>query len=192
MIYSHENLTLNVSTTNPDWIEFMGETTLTLTSDFVAELIENCCAFVEFFLHYEMEELFGELDQDEDLMIDHFKKLNENVEVRNADAIIAVYEYALMEENRQFNFDVETENVSWVIHDTLHAIHDASGCTIYVESSIEKERILKSLEITKEQFPNEVPDYEFLEKLEEEFYSRFKERICLEDFKYFEDYEEDY
>ena len=191
MTYTHENITLNVTTLNPQWVDMMGETTLTLDNDFVAELIENSCTFNEFFMSYQMEELKEELEEDEDAIIEYFKDLNETVEVTNADAIIAVYEYCLDEDEREFNLDVETENVSWVIHDMLHAIHDASGCTIYVESAIERERILKSLEITKEQFPNEVPDYEFLEKLETEFHTRFKEHLDLEEFKMF-GYEEEY
>ena len=163
MNYTHKNITVNVSTLNPDWVDLMGETTLTLSSDFVAELIENCCSFSEFFLQYQMEELYSELNEDNDEVAIYFKELNEDVPVTNADAIIAVYEYCLDNQDRQFNFDVETENVSWVIHDILHAIHDASGCTIYVGSDIETARILKSLEITREQFPIEVPGCEFLE-----------------------------
>ena len=190
MTYSHENITLNVTTLNPQWVDMMGETTLTLNSEFVAELIENSCTFTEFFLGFECYELKEEFEDDEDAIINHFNFLNEKVEVRNADAIIAVYEYCL-NEKRQFNFDVETENVSWVIHDILHAIHDAAGCTIYVASDIERERILKSLEITQEQFPNEVPNWEFLDNLESEFYNRFNQSLCLEEFKHSE-YEEEY
>jgi len=191
MIYTHENITANVSTLNPQWVDMTGETTLTATSDFVAELVENCCSFVEFFLHFQMEELYSELDEDTDEIAKHFRELDGDVEVSNADAIIAVYEYCLDNPDRQFNFDVTTENVSWVIHDILHAIHDASGCTIYVASSIERERILKSLEITREQFPNAMPDYNFLEKLEDEFHTRFSEYLDLEEFKYPE-YEDEY
>ncbi len=186
MTYTHENLTLNVTTLNPDYIDYMGETVLTLDSDFVAELVENCCAFVEFFLQYQYEELWDELDRDEDAIIKHFKDLNESVEITNSDAIIAVYEYCLYED-RNFSLDVSTENISWAIHDTLHAIHDTSGCTIYVESSIEKERILKSLEITKDLFPNQMPNWDFLDNLENEYHSRFNERIDLEEFKQYED-----
>ena len=189
MIYTHENITLNVSTLN--YVDMMGETVLNLDSSLVAELIENSCNFSEWFLQFECDELYAELEEDEDAIIKYFTELDEVVEVRNADAIIAVYEYCLDEDERQFNLDVETENVSWVIHDMLHAIHDASGCTIYVESAIERERILKSLEITKEQFPNEVPNYEFLEKLETEFHTRFKEYLDLDEFKYDYEYEEE-
>ncbi len=173
MIYKYKNLTVNVTTMNPNWVENTGETVMTLPCAFIIELIEYSCNFAEFFLHY--EEDFDNIDE----AITFFKNLNEDVEVRNPDAIISVYEYCLDNEDREFNFDVETENISWVIHDILHAIHDAGGCTIYVASEIEKERILKSLEITKEQFPNELPDYEFLENLETSFYDRFKEHIYI-------------
>ncbi len=186
MTYSYENITLNVSNLND--INFTGDTELTLQSNFVAELIENACTFSRFFLEFQMEDLYYELEQDEDLIINHFKNLNEEIIVTNADAIIAVYEYCL-NEDKEFIFDVETENVSWVIHDILHAVHDAAGCTIYVESEIEKERIIKSLEITKEQFPNELPDFMFLEDLERQFYERFKTHLNLDDFK---EFEEDY
>lgn len=193
-IYNYKNITVNVKTLNPQWVDHTGETTMTLSSKFVAELIENSCNFTEFFLKFEQEELFSELEEDEDRVIEHFKNLCESVEVRHADAIIGVYEYALDNQDRNFTFDVETENISWTIHDILHAVHDAGGCTIYVASEIERERILKSLEITKEQFPNELPDFTFLENLESEFYGRFKENLDLDEFKYSEeDYlEEDY
>ena len=189
-VYTHENITLNVSTINPQWVDHTGDTTLILDSSFVAELIENCCTFNKFFVQYQIEELYLEFEEDEDQLIKHFKELNEKVNVTNADAIIAVYEYCL-DQDKKFEFDVETENISWVIHDILHAIHDAAGCTIYVASEIERDRIVTSLEITKEQFPEELPDFMFLENLETEFYNRFKTQLCLEDFKYNE-FEEDY
>jgi hypothetical protein len=184
MTYTHENLTLNVSTVT--YNDFMGEGALSLNSNFVSELVENCCTFNEFFLSYQEEEFYNEVDQDTDVIARYYAEIDETIEVTNSDAIIAVFEYCLSED-KQFSLDISTENISWVIHDVLHAIHDAAGCTIYVESEIEKQRILTSLEITKKQFPNEMPNWEFLDNLEAEFYNRFKDRLCLEDFKNFED-----
>tara|TARA_R110002049_G_scaffold960_1_gene6958 strand:- start:707 stop:1279 length:573 start_codon:yes stop_codon:yes gene_type:complete len=187
-IYNHKNITTNVTTIKPEWVGYKGETRMTLKSDFVAELIENSCMFQEFFVGYDCDCHENFDSQDEEETLNYFKNLNEEVIVNNADAIIAVYEYALDNSERQFSLDVETENISWVIHDILHAVKDASGCTIYVESSVEAQRIMKSLEITKEQFPNELPDYTFLSELEEEFYNRFKTRLDLEEFKEMEEY----
>lgn len=186
--YNYKNISVNVTTLNPDWVDQMGETVLKLDSDFVAELIENSCTFGEFYLRYDIKELFiDEFEEDEDKAAEHFRNLNKTIEIGNADAIIAVYEYCLSEEDREFQFEAETENISWVIHDILHAVHDAAGCTIYVASAVERERILKSLTITKEKFPNHMPDFLFLENLENEFYSRFKEGLDLDEFKYTEE-----
>ena len=185
MRYTYKNINVDVETLNPNHIDQTGETIMTIKSTFVSELIENCCSFCEFFLHYQMEKLFNELDRDTEKAKLYFDNLNEDVEINSADAIIAVYEYALQEEKKEFIFEVSTENISWIIHDILHARHDAAGCTIYVEADIEKERILESLSITKDLFPSEVPSYSFLENLENEFYERFGNHLNLEKFKEF-------
>lgn len=191
--YNYENINLEVTTADPFYVDFTGETTLTLESDFVSELIENSCAFFEFFMTVQEEELYSELEEDIDKIAEHFKNLQEDVDVRNADAIIAVYEYALENNDKEYTFKVETENISWAIHDMLHAKHDLAGCTIYVASEVEKERIIESLTITKEKFPHLMPDYDFLENLENEFSGRFRTTLDLEEFKYLEEdyYSED-
>lgn len=184
-IYKYKNITLNYS--NLSWSDITGDTCLTLDSNFVAELVENSCNFNEFFMGYQMEELKDELNEDEELIIKHFKELDGDIEVINADAIISVYEYCL-EQDKEYSFDVESENISWIIHDLLHAEHDVAGCTIYVAADIEKDRIITSLEITRENFPELMPDYNFLENLESEFHNRFNQHLDLEEFKYLEEY----
>jgi hypothetical protein len=186
-IYKHKNITLNLSVLS--YADITGDTVLTLHSSLVAELIENHCSFVKFYLKYDAEELFSELEEDESAAAKHFLNLDEDIEVRNADAIISVYEYALGEDEREFTFNVESENISWPIHDLLHAVHDAAGCTIYVAADAERARIVESLEIVRDNFPNQMPDFEFLENLETEFHQRFKQHLGLEEFKYLEEYE---
>ena len=185
-LYKYKNISLNYSLN--EYADFTGDTILYLDSDFVSELIENSCSFYEFFIGFQMEELKDELEDNAELISKHFFELGEVVEVTNADAIISVYEYCLSNEENEYQFDVESENVSWIIHDILHAKHDAAGCTIYVESEVERQRIVESLEITQKEFPSLMPDFSFLENLESEFYSRFKENLDLEEFKYLEEY----
>lgn len=193
MLYTFKNISVNVSNINPKWVETTGETTLTITKDLAIRLIEESCTFGEFTKDFDWYELWQEAKEDDDKFIKLLKKQEgDTFEIRNADAIIGVYEFCLENPKENFTFDVETENISWVIHDILHAQHDAGGCTIYVESSIESERIIESLRITKEQFPNELPDWEFLDNLETEFYNRFKVRLDLDEFKELEEYEEEY
>lgn len=191
-IYNYKNITVEVTTTNPEWVEMLGDGFMTLDSNFISELIENSCTFSEFFLGFECDH-YDEFDsEDEEEAIKYFKNLNEEIEVRNADALIAVYEFALENEDRQFTFKVETQNISWVIHDILHAKHDTAGCTIYVEEEIEKQRIIESLTITKDLFPHEMPDFSFFEELETAFNERFNTYIDLDEFKYSEEELEDY
>ena len=185
-LYKHKNLSLNYS--SHEFSQYTGDTVLYLKSSFVAELVEHSCTFREFFMDFQMKELKDELEGDSDLIVQHFNNLNEVVGVINPDAIIAVYEYCLSDESNHYSFDVESENISWVIHDTLHAEHDAAGCTIFVEAEIERQRIIESLEITKDKFPSLMPDFSFLENLESECHSRFKKHLDLEEFKYAEEY----
>ena len=191
MRYTYKNINLNVS--HLDYVDFMGDTVIILPSEFIVELIEDCCTFEQFFLYQEMEELFyNELDEDIDKALKYFKNIEGDIEVRHSDAIIAVYEYCLCNESREFSFDVSTENISWVIHDILHAKHDAAGCTVYVNSDVERDRIIESLRITKELFPSELPDIKFLNGLESQFNLRFGSILDLDEFKYAFDEMEEY
>jgi len=188
MLHQHKNIKIDFS--EKTYISLTGDTELTIDGKMAARLIGDCCAFGEFFLEYQMEELYDELDRDIDKAEQHYEGLkDEEVIVSHADAIIAVYNYALEKENEEFRFKVESENISWVLHDILHATHDTAGCSIYVESEIERDRILTSLRQTKEQYPEQMPEYNFLENLESEFFDRFKKHLDLEEFKYY--YEEE-
>lgn len=192
MQYNFKNISVNVNTINPEWVELTGETILTIPKNTLIRLIKESCTFIDYAKNDDLYELWNEAEENEDELINILENLTQkNFEIRNADAIIGIYEFCLENQNETFSFDVETQNISWVIHDILHAQHDTAGCTIYVESSVEKERIIESLRITKEQFPEELPDFMFLEKLEDEFYNRFKVRIDLDEFKEIEDYEEE-
>ncbi len=183
MEYKHKNIKIDFERSG--YIDMTGETTLYIHSNFVAELIDNSCTFTEFFLGYQEEELFSEMDEDEDKISEFYRNKEEIVPVMNADAIIAVYEYCLENEEREFQFEARGEHITWVIHDFLHAEHDAAGCTIYVESQIERDRIIESMEVAiREGF--ELPEREFLDNLETEFYNRFKEVLDLEKYKYYE------
>jgi hypothetical protein len=189
MIYRKENLTLSVTEIqNPDII---GEGNLEIPLELFIELLENSCAFLEF-SEYDFEEIYNEHENDIDSIVKHFKEEGEDVIIYSADAIISVYEYCLSESDRNFDFNVESENISWVIHDLLHATYDAAGCTIYVAADIERERILESLTITAKEYPNSLPGWDFLETLEVEFKRRFKENLDLEEFKYINDSEYEY
>lgn len=185
--YQYKNITLNIHTL--EWVDITGETYIVLPSKVVARLIAESCTFVEFFIRYQMEELWDELEQDEDKAEQHFLSLGEDVEIHNADAIIAVYAW-LLESGENMTIEVHSEHISWPIHDLLHGEHDEAGCTIYTDAQIEEQRILKSFEVVKNQFPQCLPTFEFCEKLEDEFYQRFSERLDLEDYKYPENYEE--
>lgn len=186
MIYRKENLTLSV--TENQNADFMGSGSLEIPLEIFIELLENSCAFLEF-SEYDFEEIYNEHEKDIDSIVKHFKEEGEDVTIHSADAIISVYEYCLSESDRNFDFNVDTENISWVIHDLLHATYDAAGCTIYVAADIERERILESLTITAKEYPNSLPDWEFLENLEVEFNTRFKENLDLDEFKYIDDLE---
>lgn len=183
--YKHENISIDVDTIDERWVDHLGETYMELSHDFIAELLENHCNFFEWFYQDEGYEVYQELDEDIDKFIEHYKSSGEKImEVRNADAIIAVYEYCLDFPDKQFNFTVRTENITWVIHDLLHAVHDAAGCTITVAAEAEKARIYESFEICAEHFPNLLPSFEFIENLETEFFNRFKSHLDLEQYKY--------
>lgn len=185
--YKHENITLNVEHIDPNWVEITGETYVDLEWSALTELLEDSCTFLEFWQHDDGYELMEDNDDDLDSVIEYIKSEKKGTEIRNADCIIAIYEYFLDTEE-EVSFNVRTENVSWVIHDMLHAKHDAAGCTIYVESNAERDRITESMHITKELFPSALPDYEFLTNLEVQFKARFRENLDLSDFYELEEY----
>lgn len=186
--YTHKNITVNF--TEIDYADITGDTVLHLSAEMTAEMVTDCCGFQEYYCGYEIEELTTELEKDYDKIAEHIKEKGEEVEIRNSDAIISVYEH-LLDQEEKYELEVHSENISWIIHDLLHAEHDTAGCTIHVQAEIEEQRILESLRITKDQHENLLPGFEFYEKLEEEYYNRFKKRIDLEEYKYPE-YEEEY
>ncbi len=187
MQYTHKNITLDVShLTHP---EFTGHTEMNLSKEQFATFLEDSCIVQEFVRYTHLEEMLDHIDADD--MADVFRKEYEEEEltIHNADLIIGIYEHCL-ELDGEFTFQIDTEHISWPIHDMLHAEHDAAGCTIYVESEIERERILESHRIARKQFPNFPASWELFDNLEEEFRQRFRNAkgLCLDEFRHPEEY----
>lgn len=183
MVHKHKNLTFNISHIDPRFVDHLGETVLHLSGEQMAEMIEWNCTFWEYLDFYDYEHYVEDIDQDnaQEKLIQFFKENCEDTfEVCNADCIIAVYEYCLTEDN-EYEFDIDTEHLSWVLHDLLHAEHDAAGCTIYVEAEVEKQRIYDSMNQVRELYPDYMPSLDFLEDLERSYRLRFKKHIDLVD-----------
>lgn len=95
------------------------------------------------------------------------------------DEFIAIMEY-LFHTPPEKNIKIDYYgNFFWLIHDLLHATHDTSGCTIYIDGETEKKRLLQA-ECYYYHLKEEILPYEFLDKIGKEFNTRFKSFIHFE------------
>lgn len=94
--------------------------------------------------------------------------------------ILIAYMSWLLDSNEKVEIDVEYSHFYWGIHDVQHAINDESGCTIYVDGHIEKERLIDAFKIMNEL--GHYPTYEMIEEITEAFKQRFNMDIDLYEF----------
>ena len=94
--------------------------------------------------------------------------------------ILIAYMSWILSDNEKVEIDVQYSHFYWGIHDVQHAINDESGCTIYVDGHIEKERLIDGFKIMNEL--GHYPTYEMVEEIAEAFKQRFNMDIDLYEF----------
>ena len=106
-------------------------------------------------------------------------------EIHNADLIIFYMTY-LMELGGPQECHVYYNNYFWGIHDAQHAMHDTSGCSIYVDGCMETHHLRAAfVEMKKKDL--EI-SYELTQEVEKALYDRWKLRVSFEE--YCTDFEE--
>lgn len=180
MKYTYENLTLNISDIDPD---YMGQCRFVVPFAH-KQFLKDCCGmdkslswdndeYTPIFIHN-----YGEVYVDQDEM--HYWS--------DSPDILIAYMSWLLQSDKDESIDVEYSHFYWGIHDVQHAIYDESGCTVYVDGPTEEARLKDGFaEMNKLGY---YPTYEMTKEIEEAFSARFGYNISLEE--YLEEYQEDY
>jgi len=178
MKYTMNNVTLDISVVGRD--DMMGDCWFQIPESDREFLEEHCGT------SYDEEDDLFEFD---DLGGIAYKN-QWGWESTNPDILIAYLSYLLQKDGPQ-TCEVQYEHPFWAIHDMQHALYDESGCTIYVDAGIERERLIKAFHLLKEEGIE--PTYEMIEEISEAFRARFGEpsNIYVEDYITFEDDEEE-
>ena len=95
------------------------------------------------------------------------------------DLLIAYMSY-LLREGKDETIEVDYSHFYWGIHDMQHALHDEAGCTLYVDGSIEEQRLKDGFEIMVNL--GHYPTFDMINNITEEFMARFKFSINLEQY----------
>lgn len=155
--------------------DILGEIEFRIPKDLMQEFVKdnNCIPYDEDYLYELPNETFDDYIFEEDYY------------GINPDTFIVFIRWCLCQEQVKFEIDATYLNVFWLIHDCLHAEHDCSGSTVYVSKEIEKDRLIETFEYLKNNNMNLLNIVE-IEKIEDTFYTRWKQGINLEQYKFYE------
>jgi hypothetical protein len=112
----------------------------------------------------------------------HLDKDQGHYYTSSADLLIAYLGWLLTEDGPQ-TIKVEYSEPFWAIHDAQHAIHDESGCTIYVDSDTELMRLHEAFKLMIAN--GHLPTYELIEEVNQAYNERFGKNVDFaEDYLY--------
>ena len=173
MEYTYENLTLNMSRLDED--DFMGLCRFEIPWRHKEFLTDGCGveknpSWTAGSYEHLFEHQYGEI---------YLEEAIQAYVSTSADLLIAYMSW-ILSEGKPETINVEYEHFYWGIHDVQHALNDESGCTIYVDGHVEKERLIDGFKIMNEL--GHYPTYKMIEDIQEGFEGRFKMSINLEEF----------
>lgn len=104
------------------------------------------------------------------------------------DILIAYLGWLLTEDGPQ-SIKVEYAEPFWAIHDAQHAIHDESGCSIYVDEYIELERLHEAFKLMIAN--GHQPTYELIQEVNKAYNGRFGKHVDFAEDYLLDEYEDE-
>jgi hypothetical protein len=131
-----DNITIKISSKNPQWEEYLGESTYSIDAKYVRDYV---LGLGDFKLPY--------LDNEEDSLKDfNIFDGDDTLHHHSIDGFIAMVGF-FYDNDSELVIEVETVHVFWVVHDILHAIHDYHGQYIQISDYAEKLRHLEAFRL---------------------------------------------
>lgn len=177
MIYQMKNLILNVETDNH--ADMMGDCELIIPFKH-KDFLKDACGMKK--NHRWTPDSYEPIFEHEYGSI----RLDDENYVTNSVDIGIAYMSWLLDGGDDVEVDVTYSDPFWAIHDVQHALNDESGCTVYVDGFIERERLTDAFEIMADLGHH--PTHQLVEEIETGFRNRFKMPIDLTHFLETEDW----